>query len=49
MGGFLGSTVVSTASVGVPPTESATRPQSTSNFEMHDRVRLFFLVSPLNL
>jgi hypothetical protein len=35
MGGFLGSAVVSTASVGVPPTESLIRPQPTNNSEMH--------------
>jgi hypothetical protein len=35
MGGFLGSAVVSTASVGVPPTESSIHPFS----EMHGRPR----------
>jgi hypothetical protein len=35
MGGFLGSAVVSTASVGVPPTESLMRPQPPNNSEMH--------------
>ena len=35
MGGFLRSAVVSTAAVGVPPTESLIRPQPTNNSEMH--------------
>jgi hypothetical protein len=47
IGGFLGSAVVSTASVGVPPTESSIRPQPTNNSERrgpasHRRIIAFY-------